>query len=71
MATTEKEEILFFPDLLNTTQLQKMTGYTKNNYSDLVNMKGFPKFEDGSGRVKYPRDGVRQFIKAKTQYNFD
>ncbi|MCT3055140.1 hypothetical protein EFN57_08825 [Leuconostoc citreum] len=71
MVTTEKEEVLFFPDLLNTAQLQKMTGYTKNNYSDLVNMKGFPKFEDGNGRVKYPRDGVRQFIKAKTQYNFD
>lgn len=70
MATTEKEEILFFPDLLNNTQLQKMTGYNKDNYSDLTSMKGFPKFEDGSGRVKYPRDGVRQFIKAKTQYNF-
>lgn len=71
MANVEKEEVLFFPELLNNVQLQKMTGYNTNNYGDLVNMKGFPKFEDGNGRVKYPRDGVRQFIKAKTQYNFD
>ncbi|ADG41446.1 hypothetical protein Q5R05_01930 [Leuconostoc carnosum] len=71
MANVIKEEILFFPDLLNNTQLQKMTGYNKDNYSDLVNMRGFPKFDDGSGRTKYPRDGVRQFIKAHTEYNFD
>lgn len=67
----EKEEILFFPDLLNNKQLQKMTGYNPNNFADLVSMKGFPMFRDGAGRVRYPREGVRQFIKSKTQYNFD
>ncbi|WP_220741170.1 hypothetical protein [Leuconostoc miyukkimchii] len=71
MTNIEKEEILFFPDLMNAKQLQKMTGYTKDNYGDLTNMRGFPKFEDGNGRTRYPRDGVRQFIKAHTQYNFD
>lgn len=43
----EKEEILFFLDLLNNKQLQRMTGYNPNNLADLVSMKGFPMFRDG------------------------
>lgn len=71
MTLTQKEEVLFFPELLSIGQLQKMTGYNKENYYDLVSMKGFPKFEDGHGRLKFPKQGVLKFIAAKTQYNFD
>lgn len=67
----EKEEIIFFPELMNRTELQKFTGYNTNNYGDLVSMKGFPKFEDSSGRLRFPKEAVKKFISAKTQYNFD